>query len=161
MPSVRMVVPRQRTRSRLVYRNEFTDTRVYGVTPNWQVARSWDLADGAFFTGSDMDSKRKVIVLGSTPAKKLFGETCHVVRYPLDFSWSVKRFLNAVRPDAVALVELEIWPNFVGACGRREIPVCVINGRLSERSFRGYKRIRRWIGPSFRRLAFAAVQDEE
>ena len=74
MPSVRMVVPRQRTRSRLVYRNEFTDTRVYGVTPNWQVARSWDLADGAFFTGSDMDSKRKVIVLGSTPAKKLFGE---------------------------------------------------------------------------------------
>jgi len=60
----------------------------------------------------------------------------------------------------VALVELEIWPNFVGACSRRSIPVSVINGRLSERSFRGYRRIRPWIGPSFRRLSFAAVQDE-
>ena len=97
---------------------------------------------------------------GMAHAKKLFGETCHVVRYPLDFSWSVRRFLDAVRPDVVALVELEIWPNFVGACSRRSIPVSVINGRLSERSFRGYRRIRPWIGPSFRRLSFAAVQDE-
>ncbi len=97
---------------------------------------------------------------GLAHARKLFSETCHVVRYPLDFSWSVRRFLDAVRPDAVALVELEIWPNFVAACSHRSIPICVINGRLSERSFRGYKRIRSWIGPSFERLSFAAVQDE-
>jgi 3-deoxy-D-manno-octulosonic-acid transferase len=97
---------------------------------------------------------------GTAHARKVFGETCHVVRYPLDFSWSVRRFLDVVQPDVVGLVELEIWPNFVRACDRRGVPVCVINGRLSARSFRGYRRIRRWIGPSFRRLAFAAVQDE-
>ncbi|MGQ0629254.1 MAG: 3-deoxy-D-manno-octulosonic acid transferase, partial [Phycisphaerales bacterium] len=83
-----------------------------------------------------------------------------VVRYPIDFSWSVRRFLNATRPALVVLVELEIWPNFVRACSFRGIPVGVINGRLSERSFKGYRRIRRIIGPSFGRLAFAAVQDE-
>jgi len=97
---------------------------------------------------------------GLARAQELFGKTNHVVRYPLDFSWAVARFLDAVAPDAVALVELEVWPNFVKACQRRGVPVGVINGRLSERSFKGYRRIRRIIGPSFERLAFAAVQDE-
>lgn len=98
---------------------------------------------------------------GIKRARELFAEQCTVVRYPLDFSRSVKRFLDAVRPDAVALVELEIWPNFVKQCDRRGIPVCVINGRLSERSFKGYRRIRPVIRPSFSRLAFAAVQDDD
>lgn len=97
---------------------------------------------------------------GLARAKELYGGSCRVVRYPLDASWAVARFLDAVRPDAAALVELEVWPNFIGACSRRGIPVGVINGRLSERSFRGYRRIRRLIGPTFRRLEFAAVQDE-
>ena len=96
---------------------------------------------------------------GMVRARALFDQSCQVVRYPLDFSWSVGRFLDAVRPDVVGLVELELWPNFVRQCRRRDVPVCVINGRLSERSFRGYRRIRRFIGPSFASLASAAVQD--
>lgn len=83
-----------------------------------------------------------------------------VVRYPLDFSWSVARFLDATRPDAVALVELELWPNFVRACEQRGIPIAIINGRLSERSFKGYRRLRWFFRRSFGRLTFAAVQDE-
>ncbi len=102
---------------------------------------------------------------GIARARELYSDTCDIVRYPLDFSWAVRRFMHAVRPDAVALVELEIWPNFVKACVRgrdgRPIPVGVINGRLSERSFRGYRRFRWFFRPSFRRLAFAAVQNEE
>ncbi len=97
---------------------------------------------------------------GLARATALFGGKCPVVRYPLDFSWAVARFLDAVRPDVVGLVELEVWPNFIKACTRREIPVAVINGRLSERSFKGYRRIRFGIGPSFQRLAAAGVQDE-
>lgn len=96
---------------------------------------------------------------GIERARSLFSGTGTIVRYPLDFSWSVRRFLEAVRPDAVALVELELWPNFIGECRRRSIPVCVINGRLSERSFRGYRRVRRLIRTSFASLEFAAVQD--
>lgn len=97
---------------------------------------------------------------GLARARSLYADTCDVVRSPLDFSWSVRRFLDATRPDVIALVELEVWPNLVRACQRRDIPVGVINGRLSERSFKGYNRGSRLIGPSFRRLDFAAVQDD-
>lgn len=98
---------------------------------------------------------------GLKRARELFGATCHVRRYPLDLSWAVARFLDAVKPDAVALVELELWPNFVQACTKREVPMCVINGRLSARSFRGYRKIRFLLQRTFASLAFAAVQDEE
>ncbi|MFN0012802.1 MAG: 3-deoxy-D-manno-octulosonic acid transferase [Phycisphaerales bacterium] len=84
-----------------------------------------------------------------------------VVRYPLDFSRAVRRFLDAVSPSAVGLVELEVWPNFIAECTRRAVPVGVINGRLSERSFKGYKRIRPFMAKSFASLAFAAVQDDD
>ena len=74
MPHVTIVVPRQRKRMRIINKKEFTTTRVYGVSPEWQVARGWTVVDGAFLSDMDMDRKRKVIVLGATPAYKLFGE---------------------------------------------------------------------------------------
>ena len=107
----------------------------------------------------------EVVVSASTDtglarAQELHGSRCHVVRYPLDASWAVRRFLDRVQPSAVGLLELELWPQFLAACQKRSIPCAVFNGRLSERSFRGYRRLRFAVGPSFRRLAFAAVQDE-
>jgi 3-deoxy-D-manno-octulosonic-acid transferase len=97
---------------------------------------------------------------GLARARALFKDHADVVRYPLDFSKAVARFLDATRPDIVALVELEVWPNFIRACAGRGVPVGVINGRLSERSFNGYSRIRRWLSPTFGSLAFACVQDQ-
>ncbi|MBS0192119.1 MAG: glycosyltransferase N-terminal domain-containing protein [Phycisphaerales bacterium] len=97
---------------------------------------------------------------GLARAQELFSKHAIVLRYPLDFSASVKRFLDAVRPDAVGLVELEVWPNFIRECEKRGVPVGVINGRLSERSFRGYRKVRGVLGRTFGRLAFAAAQDE-
>lgn len=97
---------------------------------------------------------------GTARAKKLFGEVCPIVRYPLDFSWSVKRFLDAVRPDVVGLVELEVWPNFVRACQARGVPVAVINGRLSAKSFAGYTKLKPVLGATFKRLAKVGAQDE-
>ena len=98
---------------------------------------------------------------GIARAKSLFGGRHQVVRYPYDFSWVVSRFLRRIKPDVIALVELEIWPNMVAACRRRNIPVCVINGRLSHRSFRRYRLVRWMVRPSFRRLAVSGVQSEE
>jgi len=97
---------------------------------------------------------------GFARARELFADRHSVVRYPFDFSVCVKHFLDAVRPDAVALMELEVWPNFVAACAERRIPVCVVNGRLSERSFKRY----RWLAPvlrkTFARLAAVGAQSE-
>ncbi len=97
---------------------------------------------------------------GLARAEALYADIAHVARYPLDASWSVRRFLDAINPDAVGLVELELWPNFLKACNKRQIPVAVINGRLSERSFKGYRKISWCMKPSFAALSLAAVQDE-
>lgn len=96
---------------------------------------------------------------GLARARELYGDTCEVVRFPLDASFAVGRFLDAVRPDAVGLVELELWPNFLAACRRRGVPVAVVNGRISERSFGGYRRLRRVLRGSFGSLAWVGAQD--
>ena len=96
---------------------------------------------------------------GHRRAVELFEDRCPVIRYPLDLSAAVERVLDRVRPDLFASVELEVWPNLTRACRRRGIPQLVVNGRLSERSHRGYRRIRPLIAPIFRRLDRVAAQD--
>ena len=63
------------------------------------------------------------------------------VYYPIDYSRFVARALTTIHPDAVVLFEAEIWPNFIWQVKRRGIPLYLANARLSERSFRGYKRL--------------------
>ncbi len=97
---------------------------------------------------------------GIARARQLYEPRHAVVRYPLDFSFSVARFLRTVQPDAVAMVELEVWPQFTKMCQRRGVPLAVINGRLSARSFRGYHRFSLFVGPMFRRLDAVAAQTD-
>ena len=97
---------------------------------------------------------------GVARAEQLFAGRCGLCRYPLDFSGAVSRFLDAARPSLVATVELELWPNFVAACRRRAVPVAVVNGRLSERSFRRYRRVRPLVQSTFAALAAAGVQTD-
>ena len=85
---------------------------------------------------------------------------CQVTWFPLDFSWAVANAVRAMRPSLVVLMELELWPNFLAECQRREIPVAVINARMSERSHRGYARIRRLMAPLFGKLALVAAQSQ-
>ncbi len=66
--------------------------------------------------------------------------------FPLDFTWSVKRAMSRVRPEMVVLVELELWPNFILHAKRSGARLAMINGRMSDRSFRGYGRIRSLVG---------------
>jgi 3-deoxy-D-manno-octulosonic-acid transferase len=69
-----------------------------------------------------------------------------IVFFPLDFGWAVRRALDRLRPRLVLLTETELWPNFLAACAGRGIPVVVINGRISPRSFPRYRLVRRWFG---------------
>jgi 3-deoxy-D-manno-octulosonic-acid transferase len=80
---------------------------------------------------------------------------------PLDFSWAVARSLDAVAPDLLVLGELEIWPNLLAAAAGRGIPVVVANGRLSPRSFRGYRRLAWVTGPAFGRLTMVLARSEQ
>ncbi len=95
---------------------------------------------------------------GFARATQLYSEKHKVVRYPFDFSWMVGRFLDSIKPDAVALTELEVWPNFMQACVKRDIPVAVINGRLSAKSFKGYKKFRPMLRDMFKSLSAVGAQ---
>ncbi len=94
--------------------------------------------------------------------------------FPFDFSWAVRNAVRRIRPDLVVMAELEIWPNFISILARtsnqpphngrsrssRGIPIAIINGRLSESSFRGYSRFRWLANRYFARLTLVAAQDE-
>ncbi|MCY3809592.1 MAG: glycosyltransferase [Gemmatimonadetes bacterium] len=97
---------------------------------------------------------------GVDVARRMHAGRHEVVRYPLDFTWMTNRFLDALRPRLVVLAELELWPSFLAACSRRRIPVVVVNGRLSERSWRGYRRWRRSARRTMRSLAQVQAQSE-
>ncbi len=82
------------------------------------------------------------------------------VYYPIDRRNCVVRALSTVRPLAIVLVEGEIWPNFLWRAKEMAIPVFLVNARLSDRSFRGYKRFARLFRPLFGSLAGVGAQSE-
>ena len=79
---------------------------------------------------------------------------------PLDFSWAVSAAMRRIRPDVLVLAELELWPNLIRAARQSGARVAVINGRLSEHSFHGYRRIRPLVARLLRQLDVVAAQDE-
>jgi 3-deoxy-D-manno-octulosonic-acid transferase len=84
-----------------------------------------------------------------------------VFYWPLDFSWAVRRALRNVRPNLIVLAECELWPNFLRAAKRRGVPVAVINGRMSPRSLRRYRRLGRLAHWLFRQVDLFAVQNAD
>ncbi|NMC18870.1 MAG: 3-deoxy-D-manno-octulosonic acid transferase, partial [Thermogutta sp.] len=97
---------------------------------------------------------------GMEVARKRFPDL--IVFYsPLDFSWAVARALRRIRPSILVLAELEIWPNLVRAAKARGVRLAIINGRLGDKSFAGYRRGRFLLRPIFAAFDLVAVQDAE
>jgi len=86
----------------------------------------------------------------------------HVSRiyYPLDLRKYVSRALSALYPEAIILVEAEIWPNFIWRAADMGIPVFLVNARLSDKSYRRYKRFGFLFRPIFASFAGVGVQNE-
>jgi 3-deoxy-D-manno-octulosonic-acid transferase len=76
---------------------------------------------------------------------------CHLA--PLDHPWCVEAALSRVRPAALVLIETELWPSWLAAAERRGVPVALVSGRISDRSYPRYRRLRRIIAPALRRIA--------
>jgi 3-deoxy-D-manno-octulosonic-acid transferase len=85
-----------------------------------------------------------VTLTGMALAKKELAGTISVFFFPFDWAFCVKRFLKVFRPRAVVLMETELWPNFLNQCWRHGIPVFLVNGRISDKSWSRYRRLR-WI----------------
>lgn len=79
---------------------------------------------------------------GNAVACKQLDSSCLVIYAPLDFSWIVRKFIAIIKPSIYISTETEIWPNLYTALYRIGIPIFQINGRISDKSFKGYLRIR-------------------
>ncbi|MBZ5541430.1 MAG: 3-deoxy-D-manno-octulosonic acid transferase [Acidobacteriia bacterium] len=80
---------------------------------------------------------------GQTLARERMPFADAVVYFPLDWGFAVRRAFRAVQPEIVVILETELWPNFLREAARRSVPVVVVSGRLSPRSFARYQR---WLG---------------
>jgi len=95
---------------------------------------------------------------GSERVRQLFGDSVVHVYLPYDLPFAVSRFLKRVRPRLAIIVETEIWPNLYFACGKRGIPMMIVNARLSERSLRGYRPLDGIVRQALRSVRVIAAQ---
>jgi len=98
---------------------------------------------------------------GFARANKLFGEKFTVFYFPLDLSLLIRRAFDNIRPSVCLLMELEVWPNFTQAAHRRNIPVVVVNGRISDKGFSAYKKIKPFARGMFKKLSLILAQTDE
>lgn len=105
----------------------------------------------------------RILLTGMTPTgraagREVFGDRVIQAYLPYDLPDAVGRFFRHFKPEFGILMETEIWPNLLAAAAQREIPVLLVNARLSERSARGYARFGALTRPAFGRLAAVAAQ---
>jgi 3-deoxy-D-manno-octulosonic-acid transferase len=106
-----------------------------------------------------------VVVSTTTPAaqdlaRERFGAD-RVFFYPLDFAFATRAYLRALRPVLLILVESELWPRMLVECARAQVPVAVVNARVSDRSLPRYMALRALWRPLLGRVSLMLAQSEE
>ncbi len=84
-----------------------------------------------------------------------------VIYFPIDYKPIVDKYIKLINPKLIILVETEIWPNFLYEASEKRIPVVLINGRISKRSSKWYRKFRFFFKPLIGKIAMVCVQDEE
>ncbi|WP_456022844.1 lipid IV(A) 3-deoxy-D-manno-octulosonic acid transferase [Pseudomonas protegens] len=99
---------------------------------------------------------------GSERIRALFANESRIQHcyLPYDLPCAAARFLDRVQPKLAVIMETELWPNHIHQCAKRGIPVALANGRLSERSARGYGRFSKLTAPMLAEMSLFAVQTE-
>ena len=98
---------------------------------------------------------------GSARVHALLGDIVEHCYAPYDYPWAVARFLRRVRPTALVLMETELWPNLIEHTAASGADVYLVNARLSERSYRRYRRVRSVIEPMLERVRHIVCQYED
>ena len=94
---------------------------------------------------------------GMELGRKLFEK--HIVFFtPIDFSWAMRKAFQNIHPNLILLAELEVWPNWVSEAKKCGCPIAILNGRLSEKSLRGYLRLGSFVRTTFSRIAWVGAQ---
>ncbi|MHC4888114.1 MAG: 3-deoxy-D-manno-octulosonic acid transferase [Planctomycetota bacterium] len=98
---------------------------------------------------------------GFARATALFAENLYVFYFPFDLSWVMRRAFRKIRPAICLLMELEVWPNFLSIAQQLNVPVVVVNGRISNKSFSQYKKIKPIAKKIFRKVTLVLAQTDE
>ena len=97
---------------------------------------------------------------GQTLARTIFKHEAALVFYfPFDLAFIVRRVLQHIRPDAILIMETELWFNFLREAKRQQIKLVLVNGRLSEKSFKNYSLIKGWMKKVLSNLDLALMSD--
>jgi 3-deoxy-D-manno-octulosonic-acid transferase len=96
---------------------------------------------------------------GFALARKTAPPWIEVMYTPLDYWPIMRRAFSVIRPARIVLIEAEVWPNLAAAAHARQIPLALINARLSPRSERRYRRFRLFVAPTFRLLDLVCVPE--
>ncbi len=99
--------------------------------------------------------------MGNETAKKLIPEARWIFFFPMDHPWIIRRAIQKIRPRLLLIAETELWPNLLHLCGQKKIPVVLFNGRISEKSIRGYLRFRSFFKKCLDPILFFLMQTEE
>ncbi|CAK8715118.1 3-deoxy-D-manno-octulosonic acid transferase [Candidatus Electronema halotolerans] len=99
---------------------------------------------------------------GKALAEHLISPHADLVLYsPLDCRFAVRRYLSAIRPDLFILVETDFWPNWLTLLRRQQVPIMLVNGRISAKSLAAYRRFAFFFKPMFRCFDLLAMQTAE
>jgi 3-deoxy-D-manno-octulosonic-acid transferase len=98
---------------------------------------------------------------GSARVKAVMQETVAHVYLPYDVPDAVNRFMQCFKPKLAVIMETEIWPNLFISCGKNNIPLYIINARLSEKSSRGYQKIPALVRPALAQVSLIATQTQD
>lgn len=97
---------------------------------------------------------------GAVHAFNLFKDQVQHQFLPFDLPFFMSPFFNALKPQLVLVTEVEIWPNMLAQCLARDVPVCLINGRLSDQSFTTYKRLSPLLRTALRHFNYICAQSQ-
>jgi 3-deoxy-D-manno-octulosonic-acid transferase len=98
---------------------------------------------------------------GSARVKSVMHESVEHVYLPYDIPCAVSRFMQHFKPKIVVIMETEIWPNLFVHCGKNEIPLYIVNARLSEKSARGYQKLPSLIAQALAQVRLIATQTRD
>jgi len=98
---------------------------------------------------------------GSARVKAVMQESVEHVYLPYDIPCAVSRFMQCFKPRIAVIMETEIWPNLFACCGKNEIPLYIINARLSAKSAGGYQKIPALIAPALAHVKLIAAQTQD
>lgn len=162
-----------RGRNLPAYRQRWAERFAFFETPHFGKPVIWvhTVSVGEFIAAQPMIDRllqlesHQIVVTTMTPTgservRKSYGERVFHVYAPYDIPALVHRFLAKIQPALAIFLETELWPNIVFACHQKNITTLLANGRLSEKSARGYRRVAALTRPMLQQLSSAAIQNQ-